>query len=136
MSKILPKSDAEILAAYRERMCELDLLELATDVSDDGLGNKTYVFGGPTVKVYLTHNPYDGDTQVMLTVEGCSAPVAKASLKDCERINAVNDKRGKYLELWGKQSLVEGAYRDGKRTSGFRVHFEPEICLELFLTTE
>lgn len=132
----VPKSDAEILAAYRERMCELDLLELAIDVSDDGMGNKTYVFAGPAVKVYLTHDPYDGDTHVVLTVEGCFAPVAKALLKDCERIRAVNDKRGKYLELWGKQSLIEGAYRDGKRTSGFRVHLEPEVCLELFLATE
>lgn len=117
-------------------MCLLDVLDLASHVSDDGVGNTTYSFETSTATAHLTHNSYDGDTLVVVLVPGQSMPIARISLIDCEGIKAVNDKRGKYLELVGKQSLIEGAYRDGKRTAGFRLHVGPEISLEPFLVTE
>ena len=118
---------------YHERMCELALLELATDVSGDGVGNTTYTFQESGATILLTYNPYDFDVSVAVHVQGQSTPIGRASLIDCDGIKAVNDKRGKYLEFIGKQSLAEGRYGDGRKTAGFRMHLAPEVCLELFL---
>ncbi len=120
------------MSDYAERMSELALLELATDVSDDGVGNTTYTFRESGATVLLTYNQYDGDVSVAVHVPGQSTPIGRASLIDCDGITAVNDKRGRYLEFIGKQSLAEGRYRDGRNTAGFRVHLAPEVCLELF----
>jgi len=124
------------MASQDLTMCELDLLELATDVSDDGFGNTTYTFQESNATVLLTRNQYDFDTSVAVHVPGQAMPVGRAHLIDCTGIKAVNDKRGKYLECMGKQSLAQGRYRDGINTAGFRLHLAPEVCLELFLVAQ
>ena len=121
---------------FGERLSVMAILELATDVSDDGFGNTTYTFQESGATVLLTYNQYDFDTSVVVHVAGQSTPIGRAHLIDCGAINAINDKRGKYLEFIGKQSLAEGTYRDGRKTAGFRVHLAPEVCLELFLVSD
>lgn len=123
------KTNTEIMNDYHARMNELDILELATAISDDGFGESTYTFETAAVTATLTHNVHDGDTFVVLTVPNQSTPIARFELVDCVRVGAVNDKRGKYLDFVG-QLRVENYSRGGKRAAGFRLHVAPAICLE------
>jgi hypothetical protein len=128
-------SEKRDVAEYRARVDELGILELATGVSDDELGNVTYEFDSPGIHASLMHNKYDGDTSVVLSIPGRENPIARIYLVDCAGIRAVNDKRGKYLEFIG-QLLVGPHERGGTKYAGFRLYVEPEISLEPFFNSD
>ena len=47
------KTDAELMADYRARMNEEEVLGLASSVADDGLGNTTYTFETSAALAFL-----------------------------------------------------------------------------------
>lgn len=110
----------------------MQLLELATSADEDEFGNVSYVFETPTARVELNRCVLDGDTSVCLVAKGQSLPLVKLDLVGCAGIRAVNDKRGKYLELIGQLKEEPYSRGDMKQTFGFRLRLEPTTCLEPF----
>lgn len=130
------KSAAQIQADYHNRMNYLDILDLASEVTEDDYGNATFKFITPVATAMLSYCRYDGDTSVSLHVPAQAAPVASLRLVRCPEIRAVNDKRGKYLELVGRLRLEQYALGVNRETVGFRLYLEPTVCLEPFFTTD
>ena len=97
MESVSFKADSNVLA----------LLELASDVSEDEMGNIQYIFDTTVAKVILDHCYLDGDTSVRLFVAGQEPPIVQVDLVNCDRLKVVNDKRGQYLEIVGQYKVED-----------------------------
>ncbi|MDR3482593.1 MAG: hypothetical protein P4L91_17995 [Burkholderiaceae bacterium] len=130
------KSDNEIIAAGKERLDYLEIFDLASKIDEDEFGNITYHFVTPVATVVLCDSTNDGDISLELSVPAQKLPLVKLDLAGCKEIHVVNDKRGKYLEFVGQ--LKSARYLKGGENAivGFRLQFEPRICLEPYLINE
>jgi hypothetical protein len=124
-----------IIAGGKNRLNYLELLELAMQCHEDEFQNITYKFEYPFATITLFDSALDGDISVQISVPGQSSPIVKLDLADCAEVKAVNDKRGKYLEFVGQLQVDDYTRGSTLRTTGFRLHLEPNVLLEPFFKT-
>ncbi|MCH8622806.1 hypothetical protein [Undibacterium sp. TS12] len=96
------RTEAEYIAAGKNRSNYVDILTLASELSEDEFHCMTYVFHSPVATITLIDDINDADVTVSVTVPGQLAPLFHTEILDCKDIVPVNDKRGQYLEFTGK----------------------------------
>ena len=116
----------------QSRFNELEILELADSVAEDEFMNSLYKFETNIGIIELWLSATDGDATVKLYIPGNLLPVVDISVVGCERIVAVNDKRGQYLEIAGQHSVEDYSRGIIEKTAGFRVKLKPNVCIEPF----
>jgi hypothetical protein len=129
------RSNEERIAAAKDRADYLDILDLASECTEDEFRNIHYVFRTPVATIELFDSALDGDVSIRIFVSGQEAPLVKLDLVDCLDVKAINDKRGRYLEFVGQLQIGEWSRGSDRKTTGFRLYFEPSVCLEPFFVS-
>ncbi|BBB68326.1 hypothetical protein UNDYM_4073 [Undibacterium sp. YM2] len=128
-------NNADIIAAGKQRLAYLDILDLASAVEEDEFRTITYTFTTPVATIQLIDSTLDGDVAVSVFVTGQDTPILHLELIDCKNISTVDDKRGKYLEFLGQLKIGEYSRGSSRKEAGFRLYLEPFVRLEPYFNS-
>lgn len=128
-------SNADIIAAGKQRLHYLEILDLASAVEEDEFRTITYTFTTPVATIQLIDSTLDGDITVSVSVAGQDSPLLHLELIGCENISAVDDKRGKYLEFLGQLKIGEYSRGSSRKEAGFRLYLEPFVRMEPYFNS-
>ncbi|MFZ6733446.1 hypothetical protein ACO0LG_16080 [Undibacterium sp. Ji42W] len=123
-------NNTDIIAAGKQRLAYLDILDLASAVEEDEFRTITYTFTTPVATIQLIDSTLDGDVTVSVFVTGQDTPLLYLELIGCKNICAVDDKRGRYMEFLGQLKIGEYSRGSSRKETGFRLYLEPFVRLE------
>lgn len=128
-------NNAHHIAAGKQRLAYLEILDLASAVEEDEFRTITYTFNTPVATLRLIDSTLDGDVEVSVFVAGQESALLHLELVACKNISVVDDKRGKYLEFLGQLRVGEYARGSSRKEAGFRLYLAPFVRLEPYFNS-
>ena len=112
---------------------ELGVLKLADSIVEDEFGEITYIFQMRVGEIQLTHNQNDNDIYLKVGSNIQKHPIVELVLRNCTIVSANEDKRGRFIELWGLPEVVGLTRGEITKKCGYRLWLETDVTIELLV---